>query len=222
MAARRLRSRPDPNAPTHHDRDVVASRRSASRVAWGFPSGAQGSGPPTHLHASCDNAYALTVRIRSKLTLPPIVSSSTEARCRRRPRQLNTVAAFAHQRPLHELVPRRTGIRRRLEPAPVLQPRTPHSSPCSRVCTLLSCTRVSSTRSPLSRMTMSDLFTSLDRTGIRRRLEPAPVLQPRTPHSSTCARLCTLFSCTRVFLVLGARPSICFRCTSRVISVTEP
>jgi hypothetical protein len=90
------------------------------------------------------------------------------------------------------------------------------------VCTLLSCTRVSSTRSPLSRMTMSDLFTSLYRTGIRRRLEPAPVLQPRTPHSSTCARLCTLFSCTRVFLVLGARPSICFRCTSRVISVTEP
>ena len=85
MAARRLRSRPDPNAPTHHDRDVVASRRSASRVACGFPSGAQGSGPPTHLHASCDNAYALTVRIRSKLTLPPIVSSSTEARCRRRP-----------------------------------------------------------------------------------------------------------------------------------------
>jgi len=56
----------------------------------------------------------------------------------------------------------------------------------------------------ITRMTMSDLFTSLDRTGIRRRLEPAPVLQPRTPHSSTCARLCTLFSCTRVFLVLGA------------------
>ena len=73
---RRVRSRPDPNAPTHHDRDVVASRRSASRGAWGFPSGAQGSGPPTHPHASCDNAYALTVRIRSKLPLPPIVSSS--------------------------------------------------------------------------------------------------------------------------------------------------
>ena len=28
MAARRVRIRPDPNAPTHHDRDVVASRRS--------------------------------------------------------------------------------------------------------------------------------------------------------------------------------------------------
>ena len=166
MAARRLRSRPDPNAPTHHDRDVVASRRSASRVAWGFPSGAQGSGPPTHPHASCDKAYALTVRIRSKLTL----------------RRSSRAA------PRHDAAE----------------------------------DLVSSTRSPLSRMTMSDLFTSLDRTGIRRRLEPAPVLQPRTPHSSTCARLCTLFSCTRVFLVLGARPSICFRCTSRVISVTEP
>ena len=77
----------------HHD----AQRRAGPGVSPAHT--AQGSSPPTHPHASCDNAYALTLRTRSKLTVPPIVSSSTEARCRRRPRQLNTVAAFAHQQP---------------------------------------------------------------------------------------------------------------------------
>ena len=49
----------------------------------------------TRPHASYLYPYALTLRIRFKLTASPIVSSSTKTRCHRRPCQLNMVVAFA-------------------------------------------------------------------------------------------------------------------------------
>ena len=52
-------------------------------------------GGKSQFSPSYPHPYALTLRIRFKLTASPIVSSSTETRCRRRPCQLNMVVAFA-------------------------------------------------------------------------------------------------------------------------------
>ena len=74
-------SREKPPRPRTHRRIAIVTRRvttlSVGRGLWAFPSGVRGSARPTHPHASCDQSYTLTLRIRSKLTLSPIVSSST-------------------------------------------------------------------------------------------------------------------------------------------------
>ena len=107
----------------------LPSRRCVAR-GLGCPQRGAGQRPAsTRPHASYPHPYALTLRIRFKLTASPIVSSSTETRCRRRLCQLNMVVAFALRRPpsLSCKVPY---VLRRLAPAPVLQARTPPSASC--------------------------------------------------------------------------------------------
>lgn len=89
--------REEADLKTRYTRDVAAF--TTLRVARGLgcrPQRGAGQRPAsTRLHASYPHPHALTLRIRFKLTASPIVSSSTETRCRRRPCQLNTVVAFA-------------------------------------------------------------------------------------------------------------------------------